>query len=61
MFTGQKNHTGFGLVGVGAEIGQILDMDLSDQPWWMRFSINLIYLVSNVAIILLIRWTGVIL
>jgi hypothetical protein len=50
----------FFLLGVTAVLGRVMNMDLSNRPWWIRASINLLYLVSNIAIILMIKQTGAI-
>jgi hypothetical protein len=50
----------FFLLGVGAVSGRALGMDLSNHPWWIRVSVNLIYLVSSLVVVLFIKQTGAI-
>lgn len=45
----------FFLLGVGAVLGRAVGMDLSDYPWWVRASINLVYLVFCLALTLLVK------
>lgn len=50
----------FFLLGVGAVLSRALGMDLSNRPWWIRVSVNLIYLVSSLVVVLFIKRTGAI-
>ena len=50
----------FFLLGVGAVLSRSLGMDLSNHPWWIRVSVNLIYLVSSLVVVLFIKQTGAI-
>jgi hypothetical protein len=45
----------FFLLGVGAVLSRATGMDLSNRPWWVRASINLIYLVFCLALTLLAK------
>ena len=50
----------FFLLGVGAVLGRALGMDLSNHPWWIRASVNLIYLVSSLVVVLFFKQMGAI-
>ncbi|MGB7873050.1 MAG: hypothetical protein WBL25_01610, partial [Anaerolineales bacterium] len=48
----------FFVLGVGAVLGRALSMDLSNRPWWIRASVNHIYLVSSLVVVLFIKQMG---
>lgn len=45
----------FFLLGLGVILGRFAKMDLSNYSWWIRASINLIYLIVGAWITLLIK------
>lgn len=45
----------FFLLGVGAVLGRTIGMDLSCHSWWVRASINLVYLIFCLALTLAAR------
>lgn len=50
----------FFLLGLGAVLSRAFGMDLSNQSWWVRANINLIYLVSCLTMTLIAKQAGVI-
>jgi hypothetical protein len=46
----------FFILGVGVVVGRAVKMDLSNYSWWIRASVNLIYLILGAILTILAKW-----
>lgn len=45
----------FFILGVGVVVGRVIKMDLSNYPWWIRASVNLIYLILGATLTIMAK------
>jgi hypothetical protein len=45
----------FFILGVGVVVGRAVKMDLSNYSWWIRASVNLIYLILGAILTILAK------